>query len=75
MNPMALMQMKSLLDEFKKNHPKIPMFFTAASKSIGEGSIIEINVTTSDGKKLNTNMRVTAEDMKLVQQLKTMTNS
>lgn len=75
MNPMAFMQIKNLLEQFKMSHPKIPMFFIAASKSMDEGSIIEISVTTSDGKRLNTNMRVTAEDLKLVEQLKTMTNS
>lgn len=75
MNPMALMQIKGLLDRFKNNHPKVPMFFSAAAKSIGEGSIIEISVTSPDGKKINTNMRVMAEDLELVEQLKTMTNS
>lgn len=75
MNPMALMQIKGLLDRFKNNHPKVPMFFSAAAKSIGEGSIIEISVTSPDGKKINTNMRVMAEDLELVEQLKTITNS
>lgn len=74
MNPMALMQMKGLLDRFKGNHPKVPMFFSAAAKSIEEGSIIEISVTSPDGRKINTNMRVTAEDLELVEQLKNLAN-
>ena len=45
MNPMALMQIKGMLDTFKKNHPKVPMFFSAAAQNIGEGSIIEIEKT------------------------------
>ena len=45
MNPMMLMQIKGMLDDFKRNHPKVPMFFSAAAQSIGEGSIIEITVT------------------------------
>lgn len=69
MNPMALMKIKGLLDKFKTNHPKVPMFFAAAGKSIGVDSIIEINVTTADGKTLCTNMKVTAEDVELVKQL------
>lgn len=72
MNPMALMKMKGMLDKFKANHPKVPMFFNAAAKTIGEGSIIEINVTTADGKKMCTNMKVTADDLELVEQLKAM---
>lgn len=75
MNPMALMQIKGMLDTFKKNHPKVPMFFFAASQSIGEGSIIEISVTSPEGKKINTNMRVTQEDLQLIQQFKSMNMS
>ena len=46
------------------------MFFQAAAQSIGEGSVIEISVTSPEGKKICTNMRVTAEDMDLVRNLK-----
>ena len=70
MNPMELMKLKGCLDTFKRNHPKVPMFFQAAAQSIGEGSVIEISVTSPEGKKICTNMRVTAEDMNLVENLK-----
>lgn len=69
MNPMGFMKIKGLVDRFKDNHPKIPMFFTAASKSIDVDSIIEINITTAEGRSLCTNMKVTADDMELVRQL------
>lgn len=69
MNPMALIKIKGLMDRFKSNHPKIPMFLTAASKCIDEGSIIEVNITTSTGKTLCTNMKVTAEDLDMVRQI------
>lgn len=69
MNPMGFMKIKGLVDRFKDNHPKVPMFFTAASKSVDVGSIIEINITTAEGKNLCTNMKVTADDMELVRQL------
>ncbi len=72
MNPMMLMQIKGMLDDFKRNHPKVPMFFGAAAQSIGEGSIIEITVTSPEGKKICTNMRVTADDLRLVEQMKNM---
>ena len=39
MNPKMLMQMKSLLTKFRQNHPKVPMFFSAASRAINEGSV------------------------------------
>lgn len=70
MNPMNIMKMKNLLDRFKKNHPKVPMFFSAAGQNIDVDSVIEIKVTTIDGKELCTNMKVTKEDMDLLRQLK-----
>ncbi|MGN0151582.1 MAG: hypothetical protein ACI39Q_03835 [Wujia sp.] len=72
MNPMALMKIKGMLDRFRNNHPKIPMFLGAAAQAIDEGSIIEVNVTTSGGKTLCTNMKVTADDMEMVRQLSQM---
>lgn len=69
-NPMMLMKIKGLFDRFQKNHPKVPMFFQAAAKAIDEGSVIEITVTTSDGKNLCTNMRVNADDVALVNDIK-----
>ena len=70
MNPMAILQIKSLLDKFKNNHPKSPMFFSAAAQSIDENSIIEIKVTTAEGQNLITNMKVTSDDIELFKELK-----
>ena len=70
MNPMNLMKAKGLLSQFTMNHPKLPAFFKAASSQIGEGSIIEISVTTAEGKNLCTNMKVRTQDMQLVEELK-----
>ena len=72
MNPMLIMQMKNLLERFQGNHPRVPMFLADAGRSIDEGSIIEINVTTAEGKNLCTNLKVTAEDLELIQQLRGM---
>lgn len=72
MNPMSMMKIKGLLSGFATNHPKVPAFFKAASESIGVDSVIEISVTTADGKTLCTNMKVKPEDVQLVQELKSM---
>ena len=69
-NPMALMQVKGMLDKFKNNHPKIPMFLSDAARSMGEGSIIEVSVTSPEGRKITTNMKVNQEDLELIEQLK-----
>ena len=73
-NPAAIFQMMNLWNKFKQNHPKFPKFMTAVYQNgIKEGSIIEINVTTADGQSLNSNLKITASDMELIEQLKELT--
>lgn len=70
-NPAALLQMMNLWNRFERNHPKFPKFLKAvAQKGIKEGSIIEIRVTTADGEIFDSNLKVNAEDMGLVTQMK-----
>lgn len=68
MNPVKLMQMKSMFEKFKISHPKIPAFFNDAVNSLQVGSIIEMKVTAPDGRTLCANMRVNADDMELLRQ-------
>lgn len=71
MNPTVLFKMKGMWDKFTKNHPKFPLFMKAVQqKGIQEGTILAMSVTTPDGEKIETNLRVTAEDMELFQELK-----
>lgn len=72
MNPMAMMKMKSLMEKFRDNHPKVPMFLAAASSYIAEGSVIELTIQSPDGKPICTNFRVTADDLELMETLKDM---
>lgn len=75
-NPAAIIQMMNLWSKFKQNHPKFPKFMTAVyNNGIKEGSIIEINVTTADGQSLNSNLKISAEDMELIEQLKSLMNN
>ena len=75
MNPMNLIKLKSLLDRFKENHPKVPLFFKAAVVSVREGSVIEIKVIPPEGdsKTIITNLKVNSEDIALFEELKDMT--
>ena len=70
MNPINVFKLKGLLDRFKVNHPKVPMFFKAVAGSVQEGSIIEIKVISPDNKSIITNFKVNAEDIALVKELK-----
>lgn len=70
-NPAALLQIMNLWKRFENNHPKFPKFLKAvALKGIKEGSIIELKVTTADGENFDSNMKVGADDMELVEQMK-----
>ncbi len=66
MNPMAMMKIKPLLEKFRDNHPKVPMFFAASAGSIREGSVIELSVQAPDSNPICTNIRVTADDIELI---------
>ena len=63
-NPMNLMQIGNRLQIFKTQHPRVPAFCEKVGKeAIKEGSIIEIKVTSPEGKEYVTNLRLTADDM------------
>ena len=71
MNLMNIMQVKEAWNVFKSNHPKFPLFLKAASENaIKEGSMIEIQVTSPEGKTLTTNLKLKASDLELMEQLK-----
>lgn len=70
-NPMKLMQMKSLWDRFTQNHPKFPRFLAALNqKGFREGTILECKVITPEGEELTTNLRIQADDIALFRELK-----
>lgn len=70
-NPAVFFQMMNLWSRFQKNHPKFPKFLSAvAQNGIKEGSIIEIKVTTAQGENFDSNLKITADDMEMIEQLK-----
>ena len=71
MNPAAIFKIKGAWEKFVNNHPKFPMFLNAASKeALKENSVIEIKITTSEGKEMVTNLKVTKSDLELFESLK-----
>lgn len=70
-NPMALLGLKNDFDKFKDNHPKFLQFVKAFTKaSIQEGTIMECKVITADGQELQANIKITADDLELLEKLK-----
>lgn len=70
MKPTAIAKMRSLVERFRNNHPKFSMFAAAASNYVSVGSIIEINIQDAEGKSICTNIRVTEDDIELMEAIK-----
>lgn len=69
-NPAKLFKIKSYWDRFTQNHPKFPQFISAVqSTGIAEGTIIEVNITTPEGRTLSTNVKITESDKKMFEEL------
>ncbi len=70
MNPALLLKAKIEKDKFIARHPKFVPFLKAAQRSvIQEGAVLEIKITAPDGQTLETNVKMSAEDMKAYQEL------
>lgn len=69
MNPMALLKIKEMMDGFNARHPKLSMFFRDVGSKIDTGAVLELSVTTPDGEKIRTNIKVAPEDKELISAL------
>lgn len=70
MNPMTLIKLKPLIFGFKDRHPKVSKFAKAAAQIADVGSVVEVKFTTSQGKTIVTNVKITEEDMELFNAIK-----
>lgn len=71
LNPVTMLQLKASWDRFSQNHPKFLKFWKAAYRNgLEEGTVIEFKVTSPDGKEISSNMKLTAEDLEFVRQMK-----
>ncbi|MDO4477598.1 MAG: hypothetical protein Q4B73_00985 [Lachnospiraceae bacterium] len=70
-NPKDAFKIMSLFNQFKGRHPKIVRFMTQELMGgVPEGTIFEISMTRPGEDTISTNMKVTAEDIELLQELK-----
>ena len=73
MNPMALLTLKSDIDKFQENHPKFVQFIKAMSQSgMQEGTILECKVISPEGKEISTNIKISQDDLELLEKMKQM---
>lgn len=69
----GLLKFKGAWDTFTQNHPKFVPFMQAVGReAIEDGTIIEVRVTSPEGKEYNTNMKITQSDLDLFAQFKGM---
>ena len=69
---MKLLEIRNLWSAFTRRHPKFPQFLTAVQQAgIQEGTVIEIQITTPDGKTFTSNLKVQPEDIDAVKSLQT----
>ncbi len=71
MNPMKLMKIKGAFEKFTANHPKFMPFIRAIGARGGEvGTLYEVTVTLNDGQTMQTNLKLTPDDLELFETLK-----
>ncbi len=76
-NQIAMIQkLKGCMNQFRLNHPKFPLFLNAISQdALLEGSVIEITVTTPEGKNYCSNLKLKSEDLEFIECLKSLRQS
>ena len=63
-----LMKFMGAWNAFKANHPKFPGFCKAVmQKGLKEDTVVEIIVTTPEGERIETSLKVKASDLELLQ--------
>nr|WP_297703784.1 hypothetical protein [uncultured Butyrivibrio sp.] len=71
MNPMMLMQLQQRLSLFQQDHPKvIPFMQAVGNNAVTEGTVFAVKVTTPDGKVLESNIKLTANDIETINMIK-----
>ena len=73
MNPADMMKVMSMFRQFQARHPKIVSFMqNEVISGVPEDSVFEISMTKPGEEKVTTNLKVTHEDLELIEQLKKM---
>lgn len=71
MNPMKLLELKPQWEKFNATHPKVAPFLRAVTANgVEEGTVIDINITTPEGKNFASNIKVTESDLDLIEAIK-----
>lgn len=70
MNPAKLFKVKGYWDKFANNHPKFVAFLNAAQRNVmEEGTIVDIKITTAEGKTLSSNVKLSQADVEMFREM------
>lgn len=73
MNPMALMKVMKMKNQFSAAHPKFVAFLKMMfTRKIEEGTVLEVTITRPGEEPVTANMRVNQSDLAMFEELKTM---
>ncbi len=68
-----MLKLGGMWAKFSKNHPKFPQFVKAVQKNgLVADTIIDLKITYPDGNVLDSNLKISEEDLKLFEELKKM---
>lgn len=72
-NPAQLMKLMGAKNKFEAAHPKFTAFFeNVLRRGLPEGTVLEMTVTYPGGETVTSNMKVTAQDLELFEELKSL---
>ena len=73
MNPMDMMQIGSKIQTFNAQHPRFGAFLREAGPdAMREDSVLEMKVTSPEGREYITNIKLTKEDVALIAMFRSM---
>ncbi len=68
--------LKKHLENFQKNHPKLPAFLGAVCReALEEGTVIEITATSPEGRHFVTNLKLQKDDLEFLKALQELSAS
>lgn len=68
-NPMDMMKLGERFRIFQSDHPRVVAFLQSARGDVRESTVIEMSITTPEGTKKTTKMRINANDVETLQTL------
>ena len=76
LNPLQILKIKSILNDIRTRHPGFVRFIKAIrKKGLPQGSVLEVKITFPEGQTMETNIRVSEEDLELLRTLSDLANS